>query len=245
MIVTVEGDSSDQLAQKLAERLGVELVAERSCAEDAVRLRYRDGVLQAITADQSGSEMTVSADYVEYASVQRRRQAQGELLIKAVQGRHRRPLTILDATMGMAADTMLMATMGHKVVALEKSRWLFELVSDGLQRAASAGLTDLPELVCAEAVAWLNQYSDRRFDIVYLDPMFAETGKRALPKKNMQLLRQMVELESSGEELLAVAKSRARLRVVVKRPIKGSCLAGSPNYSIKGQRVRFDIYSVS
>jgi 16S rRNA (guanine1516-N2)-methyltransferase len=244
LIVKVEGGASDQQADQLAERLGVELVAEPSCPDDSVTLRYRDGVLQAVTVDQSGSEMTVSADYVEYAGVRRRRQAQGELLIKAIQGRHRGTLTILDATMGMAADTMLLTTMGHQVIALEKSRWLFELVSDGLRRAALAGLTRLPELVCAEAVAWLNQHRDQHFDIVYLDPMFAETGKRALPKKNMQLLRQMVELESDGEELLAAAKSRARLRVVVKRPIKGGCLAGSPNYSIKGQRVRFDIYSV-
>ena len=245
VIVQVEeGADTDQRARGLASRLGVELVEESGWSDNSVRLRYREGVLQAITVDKSGSEMTVSADYVETSSVRRRRQAQGERLIKAVQGRQKGMLTILDATAGMAADAMLMATMGHQVLALERSRLVFELVSDGFLRAAQAGFSPLPELRCAEAVAWLNQNSDRQFDVIYLDPMFTETGKRALPRKNMQLLRQLAELETDGGGLLEVAKRRARLRVVVKRPIKGEWLADSPDYSIKGQRVRFDIYHV-
>jgi len=44
-------------------------------------------------------------------------------------------------------------------------------------------------------------------------------------------------------ELLALAKQRARLRVVVKRPRKAEPLAQqAPSYALEGKAVRFDVY---
>lgn len=243
MIVQVEISDESDPCRALARRLAVTTVENSApWLIDSVRLSYQNGALQAKSVDQRGSDLVVVADFLNISSAARRKQAQGERLIKAVQGRQHQPLTILDATAGMAADAMLMASMGHQVLALERSAVVYELVQDGLQRAAKAGLSPLPELRLAEAVDWLTDNPQRQFDVVYLDPMFAEPHKRALPRKSMQLLRRLEPGEPGAGMLFDLAKQRARLRLVVKRPAKGTPLGGSPNYSIKGQRVRFDIY---
>ncbi len=243
VIVQVEINSENEKAQALAERLSLPLIeASSPWLANSIRLRYQDAVLYALSVDPAGAEMAVKADFQQVLSTRRRQQAQGELLIKAVQGRQRQPLFILDATAGMAADSMVMAAMGHQVLALEQSSVVYEVVQDGLQRAAHAGISLLPDLHQAEAVAWLTINAEQMFDVIYLDPMFAESSKRALPRKNMQLLRRLTEAQTGSETLWSLAKTRARLRVVVKRPLKGGPLAGSPDYSIKGQRIRFDIY---
>jgi len=243
VIVQVEMSNGSTLAQQLSERLEAPLVEISSpWLANSVRLRYQHGALQAVAMDPAGVQMVVNADFLQTSSTRRRQQAQSELLIKAVQGRQRQPLTILDATAGMVADSMLMASRGHKVLALEQSHVVYELVQDGLKRAASAGVLRLPTLLRAEAGGWLADHAERKFDVIYLDPMFVKSGKRALPRKNMQLLRHLSDGASGGESLLSLAITRAQLRVVVKRPSKGDWLGKAPEYSIKGQRVRFDIY---
>jgi len=246
MIIRVEAGADDPLAQALAARLQLPLVSGASVwMEGEIRLRYCHGALEAACLGLSGGLMVVSADYLQISSDRRRRQAQGELLIKAVQGRHRGPLTLLDATAGLAADAMLIAAMGHQIVALERSPLVFELVKDGLDRAIDGGVSSVPILHNVEAVAWLADNADQQFDVIYLDPMFASTGKRSLPQKNSQLLRRLCGESGEGVGLLEIARTRAALRVVVKRPAKGEWLGHKPDYSIKGQRVRFDVYQCS
>jgi 16S rRNA (guanine1516-N2)-methyltransferase len=79
--------------------------------------------------------------------------------------------------------------------------------------------------------------------------MFPPSDKSALVKKEMRLFQQLFHrAESNGaiedySTLLATARSRARVRVVVKRPRKAPALADqAPDYSLEGKAVRFDIY---
>ncbi len=246
VVIQVESEAGDQLAEELATRLQLPLISATSVwADGEIRLRYRDGALQASCLGPTGGQMAVCADYLKVSSDRRHRQAQGELLIKAVQGRHRRPLSVLDATAGLAADAMLISAMGHRVVALERSPFVFELIKDGLARAARGGVSEMPDIHCAEAITWLTDHLDSQFDVIYLDPMFANAGKRSLPQKNMQLLRILCAEPVDNAALLEAARARAALKVVVKRPAKGEWLGQKPDYSINGQRVRFDVYQCS
>ena len=85
-------------------------------------------------------------------------------------------------------------------------------------------------------------------DVIYLDPMFADAGSKAAPPKGMAVLRMLFAGEDeltdeAGHTLLTAARRAARRRVVVKRALKASPLAGeSPSGSITGRTVRFDVY---
>ena len=53
-------------------------------------------------------------------------------------------------------------------------------------------------------------------DVIYLDPMFPGEGRTALPKRELQLLRELTGDDEGGAQLLALARTRARRRVVMQ-----------------------------
>ena len=81
-------------------------------------------------------------------------------------------------------------------------------------------------------------------DVIYLDPMYPEEGrsKSALPKKEMQIFRRLLGQDLDTEELLELALSVARARVVVKRPLSAPALGGRVTHSFEGKTARFDMY---
>ena len=247
--IQVELGEAPERARLLAQRLGLPVVEKSSAAdswkvaEGLVTLRYFDGKLQALSKDQSGNQYVVETDFLQVGSAKRLLRARSELVVKAIQGRQKSLLTVLDATAGLAGDAMLVAALGHPVTALERAPLVYELAEDGLERARIAGVTELPKLILADGLQWLSSQPGLLFDVIYLDPMFEASGKQALPRKQMQLLRRVGSDLAGIEDLFSCARQRARLRVVVKRPPKGNWLIEPPAYSIKGQRVRFDIYS--
>jgi 16S rRNA (guanine1516-N2)-methyltransferase len=79
-------------------------------------------------------------------------------------------------------------------------------------------------------------------DVIYLDPMFVHRKKSALPNKNMQFLQARSD-DSDADELLTVALTRARKRVVIKRSLNAPYLAAlKPNVTFKSKLLRFDVF---
>ena len=78
-------------------------------------------------------------------------------------------------------------------------------------------------------------------DVVYLDPMYPESGKTAAKRKEMRLFRELVGEDLDIEELLEVALNTAKKRIVLKRPLKAPKLL-KPNTIYKGSTIRFDVY---
>jgi 16S rRNA (guanine1516-N2)-methyltransferase len=80
-------------------------------------------------------------------------------------------------------------------------------------------------------------------EVIYLDPMYPESGKSALVKKETQLLRLLAGPDGDSNELLPAALACGRQRVVVKRPIAAPPLTGrKPDLVQAAGAHRFDIY---
>jgi 16S rRNA (guanine1516-N2)-methyltransferase len=243
---------STALAQTLAAPL---IISPEQLPKDCVAyLQFCDSRLQLFPADarQSGP---VFVDLVAGATAHRLRGA-GELIVKAVKGRSKETLRVIDATAGLGRDSAVLAGYGFSVTLLERNPIVVALLADGIERAAQSDDARLEAIVssmqlhCVDAAAYLNTLPESESpDVIYLDPMFPPSEKSALVKKEMRLFQQILHgadennVVDEYENLLAVARARARLRVVVKRPRKAVVLAGAaPNYSVEGKAIRFDVY---
>lgn len=169
-------------------------------------------------------------------------------LIKAVGLKQKQKLNVLDAMTGLGSDAFLLACAGCRVTMLERNEIVFSLLRDGLFR----GSKGLPETRAAVAEMMLlkgdflekNDELDN-FDVLYIDPMFPSKRNTARSKKPMYLLQQLLGEAQEETDLLSLALSKARDRVVVKRAKR------SPNYNnrkpdinFKGTSSRYDVYLV-
>lgn len=155
--------------------------------------------------------------------------------------------TIVDATTGYAQDALLLALMGFRVTAIERSPVVAALARDGLQRLTmSTGITlsERLQLLNGDSRALLSAITPRP-DAIYLDPMFPpKRRKSAAVKKEMRLLRELVGGDTDALELLEISRAIARDRVVVKRPDDALPLAPDPSMSLTSKLVRYDVYLV-
>ena len=154
-------------------------------------------------------------------------------------------LRVLDATAGLGRDSFVMAGLGCKVSLLERNPIVHALLEDAVQ-----ALADQPDKHCqlqdcqdaADYLANLPVQAEAVFDVIYLDPMYPEQDRKALPKKEMQLIRQVSGDDADADALLALALRVAK-RVVVKRsPHAGDMAAQAPAYRVTGKSVRYDVY---
>lgn len=161
-----------------------------------------------------------------------------ELLIKAVGLKSNQPLSVLDLTAGLGRDAYLLHCAGCQVQLIERSPAVAALLKESLQKANC----DLPLLVM-EAKAYL--LSDPVFDVIYFDPIFPEKTKTALAKKESQFLRATVGDDLDAEEVFLLALTKAKKRVVVKRPKHAPPIANKkPDIVFAGNSVRFDVYLI-
>lgn len=249
--------SAASSAADLAAQLNLPLLNEWPCgAEYALLLQFSACGLELAPVDarQSGP---VRVDFCAGANAYRL-QGGAELIAKAVRGRSKEVLRVLDATAGLGRDSFVLAGRGLQVHMLERSPVVAALLADGLKRARHCGDARLEDVVrlmslqIVDAADYLQMLPVADFpDVIYLDPMFPASEKTALVKKEMRLFQQLfhrpemdADLASAGEKnLLLQARRCARLRVVVKRPLKAQALAGqAPDYALAGKAVRFDVY---
>ena len=216
-------------------------------AEVSAVLEYRDGCVQLRPLDKAlGNPVTV--DFIHGKTGFRFLRASHEMVVKAVAGRSKEPLTVFDATAGLGRDSFILAAAGYPVTAVERHPAIACLLWDGLDRARlsleGASVAGRITLNWGSSQAILAQQAEpEQPDVVYMDPMFPERTKQALVKKEMRLFREVVGEDPDGELLLEVALGVARKRVVIKRPRKAEPVAGrKPGYQLLGKSSRFDVY---
>ena len=167
-------------------------------------------------------------------------------LARAV-GLHLKPATrVLDATGGLGRDAFTLAALGAQVVLAERQPLIVELLRDAQRRArlssdaSIAAAADRLQIVGSDALDLSAVQGG--FDAAYLDPMYPDDGKAALPQKQMQMLRALAGDDLDADRLLAHVR-RLAPRVAVKRPSKAPALAGTrPDAVLEGTQARFDLY---
>lgn len=195
--------------------------------------------------------LPVMVDFVTGSAAHRRQfgGGVGQAVAKAVALNKRKDLSIWDATAGLGRDAFVMASLGANVTLFERHPVVRLLLEDGLSRLSLSGDPELQAIASRLTLAGVSiqgfSFDDStRPDVVYLDPMFPERGKKAKVKKDMSLFHTLVGADEDADALLAPALEAAVYRVVVKRSKSAPELAGTkPVTALLGKSSRFDIYS--
>ena len=194
----------------------------------------------------------ISADFYGPSVSYRRTKGGGrrQMLAKAVGLKKGACPTVIDCTAGLGRDAFVLASLGCRVVMLERVTVVHALLNDGLLQARIHSCSELNEildrmeLISSDAHNYL-KLPELTTDVIYLDPMFPERHKGALVKKEMQILHNFIGMDDDSDALLDLALSVAEQRVVVKRPRIAPYLSNSkPSYTLEGKSNRFDIYLV-
>jgi 16S rRNA (guanine1516-N2)-methyltransferase len=195
----------------------------------------------------------ISVDFVSGAVAHRRKfgGGRGQSIAKAVGLKQGVTPIVVDGTAGLGRDAFVLASLGCKVIMVERHPVVAALLEDGLRRAyedAEIGewMRDLMSLFHGSSISALAdaaKSSGTEIDVVYLDPMYPHREKSALVKKEMRVFQTLVGADLDADGLLAPAMALATKRVVVKRPDYAEDLNGvKPSMVLAQKKNRFDVY---
>jgi len=239
-------------AEQLAGRLELPLVAQPDLDRDepwGQLLCVEQGRLS-LCATGRKRPGPILADFLSGAVAHRRQfgGGTGQLIAKACGIRKGVRPSILDATAGLGRDAFVLATLGCRVQMMERSPVVHALLEDGLDEARASGeLDDIlvrMSLLQGDAVQLLSTLEPVP-DVIYLDPMYPHTDKKAQVKKEMLAFRSLVGQDTDDALLLQAALAAQPCRVVVKRPRKAPVIEGpTPSHVVSGKSSRYDLYTL-
>lgn len=219
-----------------------------SKSENIFFLQYHEDRL-GLQSNQFGFFYLDFDEQIEY----RRKNEMGkkDILLKAL-GYKSSPFRVLDLTAGLLVDSWFMSQQGLEVIAVERHPVVYLLIQDALLRSHKKQNI---QIVFSSATQYLKS-SDEVFSAIYFDPMFPQKEKKkSLPRKQMQIFRQLVGADEDAQDVLELAvNSDERLgfkadRVILKRPDKSNLNEGFAEslkkrilHSYSGTSVQFDVY---
>ncbi|TKB51753.1 class I SAM-dependent methyltransferase [Ferrimonas aestuarii] len=191
----------------------------------------------------------ISVDFVSGASAHRRKfgGGRGQAIAKAVGLKSGANPVVVDGTAGLGRDSFVLASLGCKVMMVERHPVVAALLEDGLRRAHADSeigpwAQQRMQLAPGNSIEALAAISEE-VEVVYLDPMYPHRAKSALVKKEMRVFQQLVGSDDDADALLAPALALAGKRVVVKRPDYADYLDNQkPTMAIETKKNRFDVY---
>lgn len=201
-----------------------------------------------IVTDSDGRKLCIDFDQDHITYQRKQLRGKNEPLAKAL-GLGKGTQSVLDLSVGMAADSVLLCQLGLKVTGVERSALLFFLLKQAFAVTSRAELKDY-QLVHEEALVFLDRDGvSSSFDAIYFDPMYphpAGKKKTALPKQEMVIFRELVGKDLDADKVLEKALKSGVKKIVVKRPHDAAPLAMDlgfkPSHSIETKVVRFDVY---
>eukprot|EP01031_Cornospumella_fuschlensis_P027635 gene27635-33373_t len=163
--------------------------------------------------------------HIDFSSSKRHQDSQPELLVRAVGPRYH---TVVDLTVGLGRDALVLCSRGTRVVGVEKCFVLHSLLQDALDRLkviqpAWASRMTLLYGSSEDMVPDISRIVGGDDDIcVYLDPMYPlpPEERTSKSKKDTQILHRLAEKHTpiNDERLFASAlRVPGVRRVVVKR----------------------------
>jgi 16S rRNA (guanine1516-N2)-methyltransferase len=255
LLATTAADEA--VAARLAKRLALPLLitgSDPECCEEADAILVVNGCSVHLQQAGKGAPGPVAVDFGNAVMRHRRRAGHNELLGKAVGVGKKAHLRIMDATAGLGRDGFVLADLGCEVLLCEREPVVVELLRSGMDVASSTGdqwlatVLSRMRLYPGDAMQ-MAAGSLRGVDVIYLDPMFPQSGKSAAVKKEMALFQWLLDSAADprdADELLRWALRQDVSRVVVKRPPRAPSLAAlQPSHCISGKAVRYDVYVLS
>jgi 16S rRNA (guanine1516-N2)-methyltransferase len=210
-----------------------------------------------LIANGNNNHGAIKCDFVAGSNHHRRNYGggNGQMIAKAVGVSGKFHPEVVDLTAGLGADSFVLAGLGCNITMTERNPIVHLLLQDGLSRAMAYGYEQDPllsEIIGRmllkeiDGLSYLKFLRDNEFpDVIYLDPMFPLRKKSAKVKKEMQALHCVVGDNDDATLLLDSALSKARYRVVIKRPSHAEYLGNKkPSYSLEGKSTRFDIFAL-
>ena len=165
----------------------------------------------------------------------RRRISRQSLLARATGVVTNSSLVVLDAMAGWGSDGLELASLGASVTMVEAAPEVWSLLR---QRVTDS---EIPLAALHFADSW-SLIEQTGWDVILLDPMFPERGRKGLAKLPMQTLKQVAcEDDRPLAEWVAHALRHTRSRVVLKRR-RTEKVIGKPDWRIEGRSIRFDVY---
>ncbi len=207
-----------------------------------------DELTDGIRVTWSSPDETLSFDHsYSRANNFKRISAKNQALLKACSNRQGNIHTILDLTGGWGIDSFTLAFHGKQVTLLEQSQQVYSVLSKSLvcalnQKHTSNAARQIKSLNI-NSLDYLSALENHSYyDCIYLDPMFPVHKSTAKPGKEMQILQKLasnIDINACFE----VALTRARNRVVVKRPAKADSISDrKPDMAYREKTIRFDVY---
>ena len=195
--------------------------------------------------DASNPRKRLHVDFLKGKLAWRVKRSQHEGNIKKALGKHKRTLSIFDATAGLLFDSMIFLSLGHKVVALEQSKIIYSLVKDALDRADNkiSYLKNL-KFINEDSITFYKKNYEK-FDVIYLDPMYPMIKKSTKKKGNIEHIKKILEYEGLKREDSEIIEEFLKCKfkkIILKRPLKSKKTYSNINYQVKGKTTKFDIY---
>jgi 16S rRNA (guanine1516-N2)-methyltransferase len=173
----------------------------------------------------------------------------GQALAKAMGLRAGKIPKIVDATAGLGRDSFLLASLGAQVTMIERSKKMYTLLAQGMDRASQEGsdfqqIIGRMNLLYGDAKELLPELSA---DAVLIDPMHPPRKNSALVKLELRQVRQIVGADDDAADLIKVALGSAKKRVVLKWPAKADPIKGihACSHQIIGKSVRYDVFMLA
>ncbi len=230
--VGYENDDMKEQAQALSEQLGFELDKDASTClfVSSNRLTLKMPGFSPLYADFSAAHWN-----------KRRSEGKQQGLVRAC--KPAKGIKILDATAGWGRDSAVLASFGADVLMLERNVVMAALLADAINHQSEEDRQKLNLAIEAgDAHTFLARFAEPDYpDVIYIDPMHPQRTKSALVKKDMQALQQMIGPDKDVVDLIKLAITKVKLKVVVKWPQKTPPLLAA-DLSINGKTVRFDVY---
>jgi 16S rRNA (guanine1516-N2)-methyltransferase len=164
-----------------------------------------------------------------------------ELLIQAIKIKPTADILIIDATAGLAKDSVLLGLYGYKVLMLEQNPILATIIFYAMNNKIIPA--NNLQLIFTNSADYFKINPDIQAHVIYLDPMFKKQDK-TLAKKDMQIIQLLThDSINLDEELFKLAYLSCK-KLIVKRDNKQAAIVPIPlpAYSKQGKTIRYDIY---
>jgi SAM-dependent methyltransferase len=217
MIVTTSVKTTLELndkAQKLADELNLKYI-KRNKSTIKQLLGTKKGVIvvykNKLSYFENNSEFFFHLD----TTALKIKNSDNEPLVEII-GKEKQ--SILDCTMGLAGDSILLSYYGHTVTSIEKNKIIHLITSNGLENYVSPNekINKAMRKITTynyDCIDYLKKAPDNTFDIIYFDPMFSHNIRES---ENLSGITPLADKNFRYKEFIKEASRVGKDKIIIK-----------------------------